>query len=323
MVTFHERNLVDKDPSFWRSSTYDVVFCRNVLMYFAPEVMRQVVGRVGSSLLPDGFLFLGHAETLRGMSQEFHLRHTHDTFYYQRRGKSGASIEWDDASPPALDEVATSHPSVVEPMVPWFDVIQRASARIASLPTTSMETRPGVESDASASEGSTTHAPDFALVLDAMRQERFADALNVLSDLPADALEEPDALLLRAALLTNCGRLDEAEETCHRLIVLDELNAGAHYLTALCREHAGDVSGAMEHNQSAIYLDAGFAMPHLHLGLIAKRGGDAVAARRGLAQALALLAHEDSSRLLLFGGGFSREALMQVCRAGLAALGGP
>jgi chemotaxis protein methyltransferase CheR len=71
-----------------------------------------------------------------------------------------------------------------------------------------------------------------------------------------------------------------------------------------------------------VYLDPSFSAPRLHLGLLAQKSGDRAAARRDLAQALALLAREDASRLLLFGGGFSREALVALCRAELAACGG-
>jgi chemotaxis protein methyltransferase CheR len=163
---------------------------------------------------------------------------------------------------------------------------------------------------------------DLGLVLEAVRQERFSDALALISSLPLDSHEDPDAVLLRAVLLTNNGRLDESEEACSRLLALDELNAGAHYLMALCREHASDSTGAMEHDQTAIYLDAGFAMPHLHLGIMAKRSGDGATAQRELAQALILLAREDASRLLLFGGGFSRDTLQQLCRIELRAAGG-
>ena len=72
----------------------------------------------------------------------------------------------------------------------------------------------------------------------------------------------------------------------------------------------------------AIYLDGSFAMPRLHLGLLARKGGDRETARRELAQALVLLQREDPSRLLLFGGGFRREALRALCRAELEACGG-
>jgi len=89
----------------------------------------------------------------------------------------------------------------------------------------------------------------------------------------------------------------------------------------LCREAAGDLKGAVNHDQVAAYLDAGFAMPHLHLGLIARRSGDRGVARRELELALSLLQREDPSRLLLFGGGFGRDALVSLCRAELAAAG--
>jgi chemotaxis protein methyltransferase CheR len=58
------------------------------------------------------------------------------------------------------------------------------------------------------------------------------------------------------------------------------------------------------------------------LGILAKRSGDAANAQRKLGQALILLASEDASRILLFGGGFSRDALLQLCRTQLSVAGG-
>lgn len=155
-----------------------------------------------------------------------------------------------------------------------------------------------------------------------LRRERFADAMDLLGSLPAGSEDDPDAQLLRAVLLTNSGRLREAEQACAAILAADELNSGAHYLMALCREHAGDCDAADEHDRMATYLDAGFAMPRLHLGLLARRRGDLDRARLELTHALDLLAREDGSRILLFGGGFSREALLGLCRAELGAAGG-
>jgi chemotaxis protein methyltransferase CheR len=155
-----------------------------------------------------------------------------------------------------------------------------------------------------------------------LKDERFAEALQLLGDPPGGATRDPDTLLLRAVLLTLSGRLDEAERVCRDLCRLDELSAGAHYLLALCREGAGDTAGAAEQDRTAAYLDPGFAMPRLHLGLLARRGGDMRGARHEMEQALDLLAREDASRILLFGGGFTREALLHLCRAELLAIGG-
>jgi chemotaxis protein methyltransferase CheR len=154
------------------------------------------------------------------------------------------------------------------------------------------------------------------------QSERFVDALDVLSALPAEAARDSDTLLFRAILLTNQGQAAEAESICRQLLAQDELNAGAHYLMALCREHAGDREGAADHDQYALYLDPSLAMPRLHLGLMARRAGDRVAARRELGEALFLLTREDTPRILLLGGGFSRETLIALCRAELFACGG-
>lgn len=323
MVTFEERNLVQDDALFWQSLACDVVFCRNVLMYFTPDHARDLVRRISQALLPGGFLFLGHAETLRGISHDFHLCHTHDAFYYRRRDRLEPELApetWPRS--PAAKRPVYSLPSVVEVTDSWVEVIQGASERIASLAHRGgVPAQPGQGAITSGSVAA-ARGWDLGLVLEAMRQERFADALALIGSLPSDSQQDADALLLRAVLLTNAGRLGEAEEVSRRLLLLDELNAGAHYLMALCREHAGHPAEALEHDQTAMYLDAGFAMPHLHAGIMAKRSGDAAGARRELGQALILLDREDGSRILLFGGGFSRETLVELCRSELRAVGG-
>ncbi|HEX2657302.1 MAG TPA: CheR family methyltransferase, partial [Polyangia bacterium] len=105
MVSFEERNLNKEDPTFWAPEAFDIVFFRNVVMYFTPEVAQAVVARIARGLAPGGYLFLGYAETLRGLSQDFHLIHTHDTFYYQRRDS-------DDQAPTA----APVWPGEAEPL---------------------------------------------------------------------------------------------------------------------------------------------------------------------------------------------------------------
>jgi len=311
MVSFGEGNLIDDDPAVWGSEAWDVVFCRNVLMYFAPEAARAVVARLERTLRPGGFLFLGHAETLRGLSEAFHLRHTHETFYYQRReaAERRPLVGARPAAPqPALD------PAALAADTSWVDAIRLASARIATLAEAPQQKAAPPLAPAAA-------ALDLGVAVELLRQERFADALERLRALPPEWRTDADAALLHAALLTHAGSLAEAEEACRELLERDEMNAGAHYLTSLCREHAGDRQGAVEHDQTAVYLDPTFAMPRLHLGLLAKRMGDVETARHELGHAQELLAREDASRILLFGGGFSREALVEMCRAQLARCG--
>jgi chemotaxis protein methyltransferase CheR len=46
---------------------FDLVFCRNVLIYFGREAKAQAVARLLGHLSPDGYFFVGHAETLSGI----------------------------------------------------------------------------------------------------------------------------------------------------------------------------------------------------------------------------------------------------------------
>jgi chemotaxis protein methyltransferase CheR len=307
-VTFEERNLAIEDADLWPTEAYDVIFCRNVLMYFSPEVMRQAMSRISRSLADGGYLFLGHAETMRGLSHDFHLRHSHDTFYYQRRdrGDDSAAIDVD------ISKLPVSSPTVAPPMlsdVSWYSEIGRASDRVIALTSRSAA--------AVALPKPAPVAPtwNLAVALELLQRERFGEALSLMDAMPAASTNDPDVLLLRAVLLAHSGEHRQAAETALKLLAIDEMNAGANYVLALSFEQAGEPNTAANHYRVAIYLDPTFAMPRLHLGILLRRGRAFEAARRELQEALALLQREDVSRLLLFGSGFTRDALIALCQS--------
>ncbi len=308
-VRFEERNLLAEDPAFWRPGRFDIVLCRNVLMYFTPEAMRSVVARFAGALAPGGWLFLGPAETLRGLSREFQLAHSHDAFYYRLRESPAPAAGWAAQRGLGLPVVALPA-GAAQSDDRWVDAIRLSSERISEL----------AEISANTASRPPSASADLALVMALIGRERFGDALDLLSRTPG-AADNADAKLILAALLTNLGRTAEAEEACREILAGDDCHASAHYLLALCREAAGDLPGAVAADEAASYLDPAFAMPHLHLGLLARRAGDPVTARRELDRALGLLATEDAGRLLLLGGGFSREALRDLCLAEPASSG--
>lgn len=338
-VAFEERNLVEPCSDLLAPASSDAIFFRNVLMYFTPRAASEIIARIAEALVPGGLLFLGYAETLRGVSTAFHLRHARETFYYQKRGvrATGAREHLPGAGAPADDEAAEpGHASV-----PWLDAIGRATERIRQLakghaeprePASHhghhkhhehhgiMPTSPGSTAAPGGAPGAEAK-PDLDPAFELLRRERFGDALAALRALPRSAAEDPDALLLHGALLVHSGELEAARRACSRLLERDELNAGAHYLLALVCEGEHDASSAAEHDRIAAYLDPAFAMPRLHLGLLARRKGDLLAARRELRQAYALLEREETARLVLFAGGFERGALLALCRAELTACG--
>jgi len=69
-VRFEQANLMDPFSPQLRLGKFDVIFLRNVLIYFDLEAKQAIVGNVLKHLGPHGFFFTGHAETLTGVTWE-------------------------------------------------------------------------------------------------------------------------------------------------------------------------------------------------------------------------------------------------------------
>ena len=68
MVQHRQLNLLH---DFSQLGTFDVIFCRNVLIYFDQETKINIFGRLAKAMEPDGFLVLGAAETVVGLTDVF------------------------------------------------------------------------------------------------------------------------------------------------------------------------------------------------------------------------------------------------------------
>ena len=70
LVTFQRLNLLDDVSAMGQC---DVIFCRNVAIYFDKPTQGEVFGRFGKMLAPDGFLYIGHSENLGSGGDGFRL----------------------------------------------------------------------------------------------------------------------------------------------------------------------------------------------------------------------------------------------------------
>jgi chemotaxis protein methyltransferase CheR len=80
LVSFRQMNLLD---SYSLLGKFDIIFCRNVLIYFSAENKAKILKQFASSLNPDGYLFLGASESISGLSDDFAMQRCNPGIVYR------------------------------------------------------------------------------------------------------------------------------------------------------------------------------------------------------------------------------------------------
>lgn len=83
LLSFKVLNFADR-AEMSAQTNMDVIFCRNVLIYFDSDFRRRVVSHLYDSLNPGGYLVIGHSESLRGIHDGFETVRCPGTVVYQR-----------------------------------------------------------------------------------------------------------------------------------------------------------------------------------------------------------------------------------------------
>jgi chemotaxis protein methyltransferase CheR len=81
MVEFKELNLLER----YSLGRFDVIFCRNVLIYFSADLKKDILTRLHACLNPGGYLILGASESLNGLPQLYEMVQCHPGIIYRRK----------------------------------------------------------------------------------------------------------------------------------------------------------------------------------------------------------------------------------------------
>ena len=82
MVSFRSLNLLSSYAALGR---FDIVFCRNVLIYFSPEVKQRILQQIAGQLQSHGVLFLGASESISAASNSYSMVKCSPGLYYQKK----------------------------------------------------------------------------------------------------------------------------------------------------------------------------------------------------------------------------------------------
>ena len=294
MVGFERRNLMElvDGTAPPHPGDYDLILCRNVLIYFEAEVVLGIVRGLGRRLSPDGWLLIGHAEPNPAFAQTLDAVNLPGTVAYRPRG-AGEPVP---ARPPA--------PSAPwEPTLPWIGegpagTDLRDAVEVPAVPPPSGTVASGADAAVAARGG-----------------------------LAQDGAAPPEGLgddLDRIRALSDAGETGQAWRRVRDALRAAPMEAILHYYDGLLARTLGRDAEAEGALRRALYLDPGFVMAHYQLGLLMIGLGRRADAARALDNAIRLAQSLAPDAVVAEGDGLGPRELARsaaLARAGVIGEG--
>jgi len=286
LVTFAYHNLIlDPYPSLTNNTNaMDVILCRNVLMYFAPDQQKEVVRGLSRCLVEGGLLILTPAEGSDALCRPLVPLRLPGVVVYQKDSLAPMAPMVQEA--PAFWPATRREPSRQPfrfPALPLFP----EKEKIEKPPVEIQEAEPA--NRAVPQEEPAPPSDPYRKALAAYEKGLHDIAETEITAFLAGNRASADALALLARIRANRGQLAEARELCARAITLAKLNPALHYLLGMILQELGQTEESIAAFKRALYLDQNFVLAHFALGTVARRRGKNREAARYFANARAAL----------------------------------
>lgn len=301
MVTLAYLNLADDVyPSLLNNTNaMDLIFCRNVLMYFAPDQARRTVQKLHRCLRDGGWLVVSPSETSRELFSDFSPVNFPGAILYQKAGERLEHIKSIENWPVERPESAFSFPLQTLDELSAHGVVE---AGFRSENSSQPEQTPASQPLASSFQGAQA----------LFERGDYAEAEKEILARPIEGSSDPSAMALLARICANQGRLEEAQKWCEKAIAADKVNAGFRYLRANILQERGGLEEAMASLERALYLDPNFVLAHFTLGNLARRQGKAAESLKHFESALRLLSKYRSEQVLAESEGITAGRLTEI-----------
>ncbi len=295
MVTFDYLNLAaDPFPSLTNNTNaMDLIFCRNVTIYFTAPVTQKVIRDFCNCLVDGGWLIPGPSEPNMLFYNDFAPRNFPGAIVYQKAA----------TAPVQAPPIVSPSPQTIPVFSPKESPKPTLVAPIPPKPISPPPVDP------------------YQAALELLHQGYVENALiKLYQKLDLNPSFAPTYCLL-GKLYANKGNLEEAQHWCEQAIEKDKLRPEPYYTLSMIYQQHGLLDLALEMLKKTVYLDRNFVLAHYNLAQIYQHRGEPVLARKSLQNVQSLLAGKSRDELIPEGDGMGVGRLLELVESQLAQEG--
>ena len=271
MVTFEYLNLAeDVFPSpINNTNAMDIIFCRNVLMYFTQERVKQVVNGFFNALVNGGYLIVSGSELFYQNYPQFEPVNYAGVTVYRKRSK---------------DECIKS-----AAILDYFPHQTEFAEVKVELPVETMKIivppKPAAKEKKQIVEIKIPQKSKYEEAQQLYSRGFYSEVISRFSGFAVT----PDELKLLIRAYANQGKLTEALSLCEKAIAANKLDPKIHYLRATILQEHNQVEEAIAALKRTMYLDHDFALAYYSLGNILLHLGNLAGAKKNYRNVLIIL----------------------------------
>ncbi|EKD27898.1 MAG: hypothetical protein ACD_79C00504G0004 [uncultured bacterium] len=257
---FQYNNLAKLDPPPLIDP--DIIFCRNVTIYFDNDVTRKIINNFYEVLHDGGYLFLGHSETIWKICPKFKILDFPKGFVYQKLLKEETKPHENNAALASipefdLDRIADQNEILHIHFTKPLEAIPKLEKRIVKeeVPLSSeAEYERLMKLDS-----------DYHKAVQLFERKQYDSALEYFDDIIKKDKKYILAHFAKSTILSNIGKYKEAFESLEFLITSDNLFLDAYFLKGVLHLKLNELENAIQTFQKVIYLDPEHSLASFHL----------------------------------------------------------
>ncbi len=240
------------------TNAMDVIFCRNVLMYFAPEHVKRAAERFYRSLVDNGWLIVSPVETSQIHYAQYATVRLQEATFYKK-----------DTSKIKPERLIAKY--IEKEIIP--SPLKKVKLRKSEKPSHA------APYDAPGKPKQSVLTPlEEASIL--YRKGFYREAEERLSALISNGSSSQEMLVFFTKILANQGKLEDAFHWCEKAVSADKCNPLLHYLLAVILDEQKKGEEATASLKKALYLDHDFVLAHFALANLSLRRGKIAEARK-------------------------------------------